>query len=127
MFFSHHGKVFVQAILPSDLCGFGPVVDLLESSQALVYNRLYIRASPHDAPFLLPVTHLSKSVILKSVPDESDVYTIVKFKVETSVLRFVGPDAHGVNVRSEKHGTLGQFALSCGRLHLAFFIRFVKF
>ena len=85
MLLSHASKVLVQAVFPGNLRCFGPVIDLLKLAKTLIYLTFYVRASPHDRPFLVPIVHFAKAIVFKCVSYQLDFVTIIKLEVEVSV------------------------------------------
>ena len=94
-------KMSIHVIFPCHLCTLWEMVDLLVSCQRLVQLWLYVRASPTNRPLLTPLRHLSETVILKSVPNQGDIDSIVELEEVAFVRGLVGTDGHRIYVGSE--------------------------
>lgn len=101
MNFFQSSEVPIHAVFTRHLCAFRKVVDLLIFCQTLIELAFNIRACPAYSPFLVSVRNFSETVVLKCVPYQRDIYSVIELKVVTFVLWFVRSDAHRIDVWSE--------------------------
>ena len=127
MLFSHPCKMSIQTIFSSYFRCFWPMIYLLMLSKGLIDYRFDVGAGPHDAPFLFSVADFSKAIVLHSIPDQRNIDAVVKFEIQFFILRFIWPDAHGIDVWSKKHVLFRKFTCHSWRLKLSFFVSLVNF
>ena len=96
------------------------MVYLLKASHSLVKIRLYVAASPTNAPLLLSFVYFSKSIIFQCVANQLNCDIVVVFEVVTFVCWFVRSDADRVNVGSKYQVSVLVILDDSRRLHLGF-------